>query len=131
MKLLAKSTADAMLKKDNEELVDTNIRLRRFWQDITTRLNGVKDNYEPDKLRKLREFEAFVKDLIAKKATLLAELEGLETLIAQKKELYYGLINKQDALDLRLSEDAERKRTLDLREAFVVDLEQKWRAKNP
>lgn len=130
MKLLSRTSANDKIQKDNQDLIETNIRLRKFWQEITQRLNGARENYEPDKLAALREFEAFTKDLLAKKSTLLQELSAIEKAIKEKKELYYALIEKQDALDEKLHQMNEQESKLKLREAFVVDLEQKWRAKN-
>lgn len=129
MKLLSQKSALSKRKQDNDELIETNIRLRRYHGEIVQRLNTVKDSYEPDKLLKLKQFELFVKDITAKKAKLLEELTGIEAAIEQKKELYYSLITKQDALDEKLYHLSEAQKKLDLREAFVVDLEQKWRAK--
>lgn len=127
MKLLDRKTAQSKIQKDNDTLVESNIRLRGYYQEITKKLNIVKDSYEPDKLLKLKEFEAFVKDIQAKKSRLLQELHAIGQQVEQKKELYYALITKQDALDERLYKMNEKERKLDLREAFVVDLEQKWR----
>lgn len=130
MKLLAKSSADRKIKAENDELVDRNIHLRSLEREVVDRLNTVKESYEPDKLAKLKEFELFVKDIGIRKAKLLEEIVALDTLITEKKDLYYGLITKQDALDERLVDIKEQERKLSLREAFVVDLEQRWKAKN-
>lgn len=131
MKLLSKTSAQSKLKQGNDELIETNIRLRRFHGEIVQRLNTVKDSYEPDKLIKLKEFEQWSKDLMQKKTKLLTELSAIEASIEAKKELYYSLITKQDALDEKLYQINEAQKKLDLREAFVVDLEQRWRAKQP
>lgn len=130
MKLLSKTTADTRIKRDNDELIDTNIRLRKYYGEIVHKLNTVKETYEPDKLQLLKQFELFVKDITAKKTKLLGELEQIEKLVEQKKDLYYGLITKQDELDERVHQANEKEKKLTLREAFVVDLETKWRNKN-
>lgn len=130
MKLLTKTSADSRVKRDNDELIETNIRLRKYYGEIVHKLNTVKETYEPDKLHLLKTFELFVKDITAKKTKLLGELEQLEKLIEQKKDLYYGLITKQDQLDERVHKANELEKKLTLREAFVVDLETKWRNKN-
>lgn len=129
MKLLSRTSALSAKKKENDELVDTNIRLRKYESEVTKRLNNIRVNYDPEKLKKLQEFEVFCKDITAKKAKLLEEYRGLEELIELKRELYYGLIVKQDALDERMYQMKEEENKLKLREAFVVDLEEKWQEK--
>jgi hypothetical protein len=129
MRLLSKTGVDNKIRVENDELVDRNIRLRQFERTITERLNTIKESYEPDKLAKLTEFETFCKDIEAKKQKLLRELDGIGKLIESKKEIYYGLITKQDQLEERIYQATEQEAKLKLREAFVVDLEQKWRAK--
>lgn len=129
MKLLAKTEAQSKVKRDNDQLIAENLRLRQFWKDITQKLNTVKESYEPDKLAKLKEFEQFAMDLMVRKAKLLEELQGIENEIIRKKDIYFGLIAKQDALDEKIYQMTEAQKKLDLRERFVVDLEQKWRAK--
>lgn len=126
MKLLEKTQAQSKLKRDNDELIESNLRLRHFERDITKRLNAAKESYEPEKMKALGDFEAFSKDLQAKKSKLLMELAGIQQLIEQKKELYYGLIARQDALQEKAYQIQEANRKLDLRQTFVEDLERKW-----
>ena len=130
MKLLSKTDAGNSLKKENEQLIESNIRLRKFWNEITQKLNDVRDNYEPEKMAKLKEFEQFCKDLLIKKEKLLQEYSALETEIQKKKDIYYGMIEKQDLLDEKIYQVAEAIKKLELREKFVMDLESKWREKN-
>lgn len=129
MKLLSSTTARSKRKQENDALVDSNVRLRKFHRDITEKLNTVKDNYEPEKLQKLREFETFCKDIEVKRHKILTELAGWQKLVEETKELYYSFVVKQDQLqEVKYVIDEENKK-LDLREAFVLDLEQKWRNK--
>lgn len=130
MKLLSRSDAQSKVKRDNDELIDTNLRLRRYESTIIKKLNAIKDDYEPEKIARLKEFESFCAELSQKKSKLLEELSGLQKLIDQKKDIYYGLIAKQDALDEKIYEMKEVEKKLDLREALVLDLEKKWREKN-
>jgi len=129
VKLLSQKEAESSLKKQNDELVDTNVRLRRFWREITQKLNNVRENYDPEKLKKLKEFEQFSKDITDKKSGLLTELVSIEKQIEQKKEIYYGLIAKQDKLDEYFYELTEKEKKLKLRETFVLDLEERWKSK--
>lgn len=129
MKLLSRKEAQGSLRKENNDLVDTNLRLRAYEKAITERLQTLKDDYEPEKVAKLKEFEAFVKDITTKKTKLLREVEALDEVIKAKKDVYYGLIAKQDSLDEKGYEMEQEKINLNLRKLFVEDLEQKWREK--
>lgn len=127
MKLLPKQEADSRIKKENEELLDTNIRLHKHYKSITTKLDRLKDDYTPEKLKALKEFEDFVKEVSSKKSKLLKELRDLEQRIEDRKDVYYGLVIKQDALEEKLYEMREKESNLELRERFVVELEKKQR----
>lgn len=127
MKLLSKPQATNQIAKDNEELLDTNIRLRQYAKDITQKLNTIKEDYEPDKVRLLEEFERFCNDIDAKKSRKLHELAYIEEEITKKKDVYYGLITKQDALEEKLHNLTEKERKLDMRENFIIQLEEKQR----
>ena len=129
MKLLTKNDARLQKKRENESLIESNIRLRTYWQGITKKLDTIKDSYSADKLERLADFERFCKELQVKKDKVLSELAQWQKLVEETKEIYYGLITKQDELqEVKYKIDEENKK-LDLREAFVVDLEQKWRNK--
>ena len=129
MKLLQKSEAHLKIKKDNEELVEMNIRLRKYLKDITERLNTIKDDYKPDKVKKLRDFEEFCADIQARKSKLLEELSEVERMIERKKETFYGLVAKQDFLEERSYQIKEKENKLNLRESFVTQLEKSWQEK--
>ena len=127
MKLLDRKEAQSKVKKDNDELILSNIRLRKLWQEITNKLNTIKENYNPDKLKILREFETFCKDILEKKSKLLEELMGIQKEIEKKKDIYFGVIAKQDLLDEKIYQMKEQEKKLDMREAFVGELEKKQR----
>ena len=129
MKLLTKNLAETEIKRENEELLSTNIRLRKFWQEITQKLNNARDNYEPEKMRALKDYEDFCKTLLAKKSELLKELQGIRNEIEKKKEIYFGMIEKQDLLQEKAYQIKEEGEKLRLRESFVEDLERKWQEK--
>ena len=129
MKLLTRKEADTSIKKSNDELLGTNIRLREMEKQVIIRLNEAKLDYSPEKMKALKDFEQFVADLNEKKSKLLQELNAYEKLIEERKEVYYGLIERQDALMEKSYHINEQNKKLDLREAFVIDLEAKWRNK--
>ena len=127
MKLLAKKDAQIGIKKSNEELLNTNIRLREIEKNYLKRLNEAKLNYDPEKVKALKDFEQFIGNINEKKSKLLEELNAYEKLIEEKKEVYYGLIEKQDEVEEKMHLLKEANKKLDLREAFVSELEKKIR----
>ena len=129
MKLLSTSEARSAKKRENDTLVDSNVRLRSYLKVVTDKLNTLKDDYEPDKLAKLKEFERFCKDLEGKRSLLLKELADWQKLLADTKEIYYGYVAKKDQLTEREYLINEENKKLNLREAFITDLEAKWKNK--
>lgn len=129
MRLLPKKEVTNRLSKENDELVDRNIRLRKLEKDILKRLDTIKEDYTPEKIKRLKEFENFVRDITEKKSKLLEELNAVGKMIEQKKETYYAMINANDALEEKLYKLKEQEKKLDLRQTFVEDLEEKFRAK--
>ena len=129
MRLLTKTKARRGIKRENEVLIESNLRLDDYHKLITHKLNTIKDDYEPEKLKMLEEFEAFCVEQQVKREKVLGELSAIQKMIEDKKEVYYGLIEKQDALEEKQHQLDEENKKLNLREAFVLDLEQKWRNK--
>jgi hypothetical protein len=129
MKLLAKKEARTRIAKSNEALFDNVLRLRQVEKDLLHRLNTAKTNYDPEKVKALKDFEQFVSELNQKKSALLKDLNAYEKLIEDRKEIYYGLIEKQDLLEEKRHQVEEAHRKLDLRESFIVDLERRIREK--
>lgn len=129
MKLLTRKEAQVGLNKENETLTENNIQLRQLEKQVIDRLNNAKANYDPEKLKALKDFEQFVVEINEKKSKLLQEVSAYEKLIEERKDTYYGLIEKQDALEDKVREVQEANRKLDLRETFVLDLEKRIRDK--
>ena len=129
MKLLGKQEATSLRKQRNDALIDESLRLNGVYKTVKSKLDTIKDNYDPEKLRAMADFEAFCKDLDQKKSKKLKELVAIEAIIEEKKELYYGLIAKQDALDERIYQIGERENKVELREKFISELEAKWKTR--
>lgn len=125
MKLLSKQEVKSSLAKQNEELLETNLRLRKSIKEATSVMRNVKQDYTEDRAKKLQEFDKFCAELNEKKSKLLGEMNTLEKAIADKKDLYYGLVAKQDALEEKMYRAEERSAKLDLREGFVKQLEER------
>lgn len=129
MKLLSIKEARSTKKRENDTLVDSNLRLRSYLKTTTDKLNTVKENYDQDKIQKLKEFERFCQELGDKRALLLEELAQWQKLLSDTKEIYYGYISKKDELQEQQYKIEEEHKKLNLRETFISDLEQKWQAK--
>lgn len=128
MRLLQKQEAEGSLKRENADLLDDNIRLRELYGKAVERFRGMKDDYSEDKLKKLKEYESFCLELNGKKTKLLKELTEIEKAVSDRKETYYGLVAKQDALQERLYQVEQRERNLDMRENFIKEIEEKQHA---
>jgi len=125
MKLLSRPEAQSLKQKENERVLDESVRLQRIHRTLTAKLAQAKDNYDPEKVQALKDFEEFCRDLDAKRSKKLAELKAIDEAIDQRKDLYYGLVAKSDLLIEREATLNEREKKLDLREAFISQLEQK------
>ena len=129
MRLLQKQEAEHSLKRENDELVDQNLTLRSYYGKALERLRGAKDDYSKDKLKKMEEYEAFCRALDEKKAKKLQELAEVSKAVEDRREIYYGLVAKQDSLEDRIYKQDQREKILDLRENFIKEIEEKQNAK--
>lgn len=127
MKLLTRTDAKEQTRKENERLAEENIRLRVIEKKVRERLNTIREDYSPEKVKRLKEFEDFCADILKKKSVLLKELAEIAKAVEQKKELYYGLAAKGDELLEKEHKLNEREKKLDLRLLFVEELESKWK----
>ncbi len=129
MKLLDRKDARSSAKRENDVLIESNIRLREYHGEITTKLNTIKESYDPDKLKLLRDFENYSKEIQVKKDVVLGELNTITKMVEDKKEILYGLVAKSDDLIEKEYLINEENKKLSLREVFVQDLELKWKLK--
>lgn len=125
MKLLSPTDARSKIQKNNDELIESNIRLRKGLKQVISDLNNAKNDYSSDRVKLLKDFDRFIEEIQVKKNRLLKELKDLTEEIDRKKEVYYGLITKQDMLEEKLYQLNEREIKINLRENFVKDLEKK------
>lgn len=125
MKLLTKDQAYSKKKTENDALIESNIRLQKREKDVLTRMNNLKSNYDPEKLKAYVEYQGYVEDLNKKKSALLAEFTKVEELLNDKKESYYLLLEREDELIEKIYLANEREKKLDLREGFIKDIEKK------
>lgn len=131
MKLLTKQEATSKKKQENDALIESNIRLRQKEKDILGKLNGLKTNYDPEKIKAFQEYQTYMEDLNGKKSKALAELTAIQRMVDDKKEAYYKLLEREDELIEKMYLASEREKKLDLREAFVKGIEQKIHDKRP
>lgn len=129
MKLLSPKEAKPILRKQNDELIDTSLRLSKLVREKHAELNTLKGNYDPEKVRAKAEFDAFCKDLNEKKGRLLEELSGIQKEIDTKKDIYFGIVAKQDSVEERIYKADRREESLNLREKLISELEQAWKTK--
>lgn len=123
MKLLSKPELKSKLHKQNEELIETNQRLRKIHQELLSNINLVKKVQSKDEVTK--EFDKFCVEIIFKKSILLKEFKDLQEEIDRKKEIMFGLVERQDKLQEEEYQLKERENKLDLREIFIKQIENK------
>lgn len=123
MKLLTKSEIKNSVRKENEQLLNDNIRLKKINQNL------LKLDFPAEKVKMMREFQQFSSDINEKKSFMFQELKKIETLIEQKKEILYGLIEKQDEIMEREAVLKEREAKVELREKFVEEIDSKQKTK--
>jgi hypothetical protein len=129
MKLLNKTEAESSKKKENDLLIESNLRLKQIEISIKRRIERAKSNFDPEKLKALVDFEKFTEELNQKKSLMLKEMNDIQGHIDAKKDIYYGLVEKQDMLEEKMYQMSEKEKKLDLRESFVNDLERKFKEK--
>lgn len=123
MKLLSKQEVKSKIQLNNDELLVTNSRLRKVYGELLAKINNIKVNYSKDE--KAKEFEQFCAEILHKKSALLSDVKVLEEEIEKKKEIIYGLIEKQDELQEKEFEINEREIKLNMREDFIKSIENK------
>lgn len=129
MQLMPKQEAENLLKKEENQLKANNVRLLQFFSKGIKKLNSYKDNYSPDKEKAYKDFVSFCEDLNKKKSVLLKELKEISTLIEQKKDIYFAMLEKLDALDEKEQEIKQMQSKLDIREGFLIESEKKLKEK--
>lgn len=129
MQLLSPKDATPRLRKEIDEQVDTASRLSKIIRAKRIELDSLEANYDPKTLKAKREFEDFCRDLQDRKSKLLQGLTEIEAEIEKKKDIYFGLVAKQDALEEREHAVSERERKCELRENLISELERQWKAK--
>lgn len=130
MKLLSKQKVDNRIKRERDVLLEDASRLRKYIRQQEAKLSTIKDDYSRDKLEALKEFEAFVGRLHDAKDKLLKEYNDVNEEIKKRQEVYYGLVEKQDALDEREYQIQRKEQKLNDREGFIKQLEAKWQKRS-
>lgn len=123
MKLLSKPELKSRLHKENEDLIETNQRLRKIYKEWLIKLNSVKNEYSKDKERE--DFDRLCLEFGRKKSELLKELSDLQERVNGKREVVDELIEKQDEIQEREYRVKEMETKLNLRESFIKQVENK------
>ena len=114
MKLFTKTETLENLRNEKRFLEATNERLDKLVKEKQKLLNV--EEFDSKILAKQKELKSVEGAYITKKSELLKELRSIELLIESKKEILYGLIEKQDELERNISEQEEK---LKLQAQFV------------
>lgn len=125
MKLFTKEEVHSGVKEDNERLKAENHHLQLVNRSLNKRLDRTRSNFSQDRVQAQQQYEEFQNEIARKKSQLLEELITIQKEIKKERDLYYGLIAKQDSLDERLHDIEERETKLKMRESYVEELEKK------
>lgn len=117
MKLFTKTETLENLRNEKRFLEATNERLDKLVKENQKLLNV--EEFDAKILAKQKELKSVEGAYITKKSELLKELRSIELLIESKKEILYGLIEKQDELDERERNISEQEEKLKLQAQFV------------
>ena len=117
MKLFTKTETLENLRNEKRFLEATNERLDKLVKQKQKLLNV--EEFDSKILAKQKELKSVEGAYITKKSELLKELRSIELLIESKKEILYGLIEKQDELDERERNISEQEEKLKLQAQFV------------
>lgn len=117
MKLFTKTETLENLRNEKRFLEATNERLDKLVKEKQKLLNV--EEFDSKILAKQKELKSVEGAYITKKSELLKELRSIELLIESKKEILYGLIEKQDELDERERNISEQEEKLKLQAQFV------------
>jgi len=112
-------------EKKADRLAFEKVQLEKQVRDLQIELQAVRGQLNADKSKIDKTFKEFVQDINAKKSNLLKELLEVERQLEKKKDLFYGLVEKQDTLRDREIEVSEKEENLRRREVYVRSLEGK------
>jgi hypothetical protein len=129
MKLLSKNEVKSISQKETDIILEKNSRLAEYLSKGLKKFNLIKDNYDQDKIRKQKEFDAFCEKINTKKSELLKDYKKWEKLVEGKKELYYALIEKNDELIEREENIKRGEERIKVREDFNLENEARLKAK--
>lgn len=117
MKIFSKQDVHQKIKRDNDLLIQDNLRLRKKNETLHKSNTGIDYN------KAEQDFKKFIAEINDKRQKMLLELEELQKAIDLRKDIYYGLVEKQDILEERIYKLEQKEKQLDARERFVNQLE--------
>lgn len=124
MKIFSPEEIKTSAEKDVQSL---EVKRRFLTEKVTTLSAKVADLQKEYQALKIEVGQDFSGKLMAQKSKLLKEYQQLEKKVEEKKEILYGLIEKQDQLDERERAIDVKEQNLNHRETFIKALEEKMR----
>ena len=121
MELLKPEQINKIRKDQTREIVNKNERLVTSLKRVLKLQNDI--DFDQDKAKKVKDYEVWCKDLQDKMSKELSTLKAYQKLTDDKKEEYYNIVARVDAL-----QDKE----LDLKESIGrLELQVKWLENSP
>jgi len=109
MKLFSKEQVNKVKKDQTRELVLKNQRLAKSLRKILSLQKDIE--FDADKARKVKNYQVWCEDLQTKMSKELANLVAYKKLVEEKKEEFYNLVARKDALEdkiIDLKEELEK-----------------------
>lgn len=120
MELFKPEQINKVRKEQTRELIAKNDRLAKSMRKL---LGLQKDiEYDADKAKKVKEYQIWCEDLQKKMDRSLGTLKAYDKLLEEKKEQYYELVAKKDAIEDNIMDLKEELDTLELQINFKKEL---------
>jgi len=126
MQLFSKEQINSKRKEQTRELTLKNDRLAKSLRKVLALQNDIE--FDADKAKKVEDYQTWCADLQTKMSKELANLEAYKKLIEEKKEEYYNLVAKTDAIEDRILDKQEELKKLELQVAFTRQILEKSNA---
>ena len=120
MQLFSKEQINKGRKDQTRELTLKNERLASSLRKILNLQNEIE--FDTDKAKKVKDYQVWCEGLQTKMSKELANLKAYEKLVDEKKEEYYNLVAKIDAIEDKIIDLKEEHSRLQLQLTFKGEL---------
>lgn len=120
MKLFSKEEINKGRKDQTRELIKKNERLATSLRKVLSLQKDV--DFDADKAKKVKDYQIWCDDIQKKMSKVLETLKVYETLVDNKKEEIYELVDKKDSLEDKIFDLNEEIESLEFQLKFKREL---------